>query len=410
MFAGVEVVFDRRRVTQKNAEKVGAVEIVVRWRSEKRVINSGMRVHADEWSERMHFVKRRDASELNKRLDAHVQRIREIVAECERGEFGFSFGTFDALIAGADRAGCTSFAQFVRDECEASKNSEGTKKHHRAFARLVEEYGKLRTFADLNVANIQAFYAWVGKRKTPKIVNGKIEEVAISQETIYTYHKRMRAYINKACRLGLIKDNPMDRVICDHGITTERDFLEEHEYVALRDCKINAMGPFHARDLFVIQCNTGMSYCDLMSYDFVHDVVRNIDGSISLSGNRGKTGGYYHVRLLADAVRVLERYNWKLPRMASQTYNKFLKDVAEAAGLKKHITTHIGRHTFACRALDADVPLAVIQRMMGHKDIETTLIYAKMKNKKIDECMAKWDENVNGEMVSLESAKIGCNM
>lgn len=397
MFAGVEVVFDRRGVTKKDADKVGAVEIVVRWRSEKRVINSGMRVHADEWSDRMHFVKRRDASELNRRLDAHMKRVRDVVAECEAGEFGFSFGAFDAAMASAEYAGRTSWPQFIRDECEASKNAEGTKKHHRAFANLIEEYGKLRTFADLTPRNIMAFYDWVGERKTPKLVDGEIEEVAISQETIFTYHKRMRTYINKACRKGLMKENPMDHVVCDHGITPERDFLEEDEYERMRDCKITAMGPYHARDLFVMQCNTGLSYCDLVSYDFENDVAHKIDGSMTLSGYRGKTGIYYHVRLLPDAVKVLEKYGWKLPVMASQSYNKFLKDVADFAKIKKHLTTHIGRHTFACRALDADVPLEVLQKMMGHKDIQTTLIYAKMKNKKIDECMGAWAKNSSGE-------------
>ena len=69
--------------------------------------------------------------------------------------------------------------------------------------------------------------------------------------------------------------------------------------------------------------------------------------------------------------------------------NSYLADIASLAKVKKHLTTHIARHTFATMSLRNHVPLETISKMLGHSDIQTTQIYAKMVDEAISEDMQK---------------------
>jgi site-specific recombinase XerD len=76
---------------------------------------------------------------------------------------------------------------------------------------------------------------------------------------------------------------------------------------------------------------------------------------------------------------VLARYGGTLPVLAYDVYNRWIKCVAIAAGVQKHISTHIGRHTFATSvAMASGIPIETVARMLGHKHISTTQIYAKV--------------------------------
>lgn len=69
--------------------------------------------------------------------------------------------------------------------------------------------------------------------------------------------------------------------------------------------------------------------------------------------------------------------------ISGQKYNEYLQEVAELAGIEKHITSHVARHTYATWCLTNDIPLEVIRDTLGHTSIKTTEIYAKMINKKV---------------------------
>ena len=78
------------------------------------------------------------------------------------------------------------------------------------------------------------------------------------------------------------------------------------------------------------------------------------------------------------AMEILKKYNFKLPVITNQQYNMRLKVLASYAGINKRLTSHVGRHSFATWALSSGVPLPVVSKMLGHKKISTTEIYAKV--------------------------------
>jgi integrase len=137
------------------------------------------------------------------------------------------------------------------------------------------------------------------------------------------------------------------------------------------------------RDLFIVQCFTGMAYADLMATDFSTAETHNGTPFLPMA-TRFKTGTPFSLVLLPPVVEILNRYNGQLPHLAYDVYNRNLKALALACGIQKTVTTHIGRHTFATTiALGAGVPIEVVSKILGHTDIKTTQIYAKIMPQQI---------------------------
>lgn len=139
------------------------------------------------------------------------------------------------------------------------------------------------------------------------------------------------------------------------------------------------------RDLFVFSVFTGVSYVDLRNLK--HDNLKRMDGELWLCFNRHKTGITCNVPLLETAKNILERYknaDTTLRLLNVPSYTTLLngiKRIAEQCGISKAITWHVARHSFASEVcLLNGVPIETISRMLGHTDVKTTQIYAKVSN------------------------------
>ena len=145
-----------------------------------------------------------------------------------------------------------------------------------------------------------------------------------------------------------------------------------------------------ARDLFVFACHTGAAYCDLMELSRLH-LVRDDEGSLWLKFNRQKTGVLCRVKLLPEALRLLEQLHSDaretlLPYMNYATYLSCLKAISLRAGLSLPITTHTARHTFATLiTLEQGVPIETVSKMLGHSTVRMTERYAKVTPQKLFE-------------------------
>lgn len=129
------------------------------------------------------------------------------------------------------------------------------------------------------------------------------------------------------------------------------------------------------RDCFVFQCYTGLAYTDLVNL-----TVDNIDNDV-ITGRRKKTDVQFVVPLLPVAKQILEKYNYQLPIISNQAYNRYLKILGDVVGLGKQLHSHLARHTFACLLLNSGVDLKTISRTLGHSSIKITeKIYASMSN------------------------------
>ena len=170
----------------------------------------------------------------------------------------------------------------------------------------------------------------------------------------------------------------------------DRRFLSESELQAVMNVQVPNYKTAIVRDIFVFCCFTGLAYADVqkLSYDDIHTDER---GDMWIIDNRAKTGTQFRVKLLPVAKELVERYrrlklpdNKVFPVKDCDSMNMSLRHVARHAGLSFNPTMHVGRHTFATTVtLSQGVPLETVSKMLGHKHITTTQIYAKITNDKI---------------------------
>ena len=138
-----------------------------------------------------------------------------------------------------------------------------------------------------------------------------------------------------------------------------------------------------ARDIFLFACYTGVAYCDLMGLGKKH-LFRDDEGSLWLKFNRHKTGVLCRIKLLPQAIRLMEKLHRDgretlLPFMGYANYQSYLKALRFRAGIPFPFTTHTARHTFATLiTLEQGVPIETVSKMLGHSNVSMTERYAKV--------------------------------
>jgi integrase len=246
----------------------------------------------------------------------------------------------------------------------------------------LRQYDQLTAWSQLSVEAIYKFDTWL-HQLTKVQSNGDIqaerEEVKIGAASVYNYHKSLGALLKRAVKFGIIESNPYDRLRGEFrkDVTENTEFLSEEEIAAIESLHpIRGTQMAMARDLFVFQIYTGLSYSDTQAFD-IGD-YKKVGGKWVNIGNRIKTGVPYVSQLLPQAVEVLERYGMQTPKVNNVQYNLSLKIIQQACGIKTRLHSHLGRHTFGTRMQALGAKLENVQKMMGHRDIRMTQRYAKV--------------------------------
>lgn len=360
-------VFDRKKVATK--EKKGLVQIEVCSERKRKWIGTGVKVYADQWDDKRKVSARPDSLDLNMKLDLMMSNILEYVNSLIRRKVPFDFESLDVFLKNSSES--DSFIDFiVRRTDERKDRAEGTIKHYRTLVKVLEDFGRINYFHDLARSNITMFDDYLRSK-------------GIKDTTVYGYHKNMKAYINEAIRFGIISENPYVGLKINRGKSDKRKYLTYEEMRRMERCRITDPSVNRVRDLFLFQCYTGLAYSDLYKFDFASDVERRGNKFI-IADRRVKTNEDYFIVLLSPAMEILRKYDFDLPVISNQKYNDYLKVAASFAKIDKNLTTHCARHTFAVFALNNGVPMEVVSKMLGHTNIKTTQIYAKVLNTEVE--------------------------
>ncbi len=178
--------------------------------------------------------------------------------------------------------------------------------------------------------------------------------------------------------------------------SSQREILNEQELELLEVQDFETRMLETVRDLFVFSCYTGLPYIDLMELQPAN-IVAGGDGFTWIKTKRAKTGVPVDVPLLDPALEILDKYkdhkmvNKKgvFPKISNQEINRSLKIIGEICKIKKPMTFHLARHTFATTVtLINGVPIESISKMLGHTKLTTTMVYAKVVKQKLSMDMA----------------------
>lgn len=360
-------VFDRKHVATRN--KKGLVQIEVTSEGKRKWIGTSVKLYADQWNEKKKVVNSVHSIQLNAMLDGMMSKLNDFILDLFRNDQQFDFEKLNAFLEKSNHS--DSFIDFVRTRIEDRTDiEESTRKQHRTLLQSLEKFGKLNYMDDLTKANITLYDEFLHQQD-------------ISQPTIYNYHKRLKRYLHEAMKFGLLNEDPYVGLHFERGRFEKRKYLTEEELKMIRTCKINMPSIDRIRDLFLFQCYTGLAYADFEKFNFEKDVEER-NGKYIVSDRRKKTNEDYKIVLLTPAIEILKKYDYKLPIISNQKYNVSLKVVAQYAGIDKNITTHMGRHTFAVFALNNGVPIEIVAKMLGHTNIRTTQVYAKVLNSEVE--------------------------
>lgn len=167
------------------------------------------------------------------------------------------------------------------------------------------------------------------------------------------------------------------------NIKIKTDKLEYHpltpqEIEVLWNHKITNERIEKVRDLFVFQCYTGLSYCDMATLT-KDDIV---DGVIYK--NRRKTDVKSIIPLLPVSKTILEKYDYNLPVISNQKYNQYLKALGDLCECRMTLHSHLARHTYATLLLNKGVDMVTVSKTMGHSNSKITeSIYAEMRKETV---------------------------
>jgi site-specific recombinase XerD len=224
--------------------------------------------------------------------------------------------------------------------------------------------------------------------------------------------KNLCRIINISITNGWINKNPFKDFSCNY-INTPRSYLTEEEVDSLCNKEFTISRLAKVRDVFVFQIYTGLSYIDLA--ELTEDSIEiGIDGKQWIVINRKKTGTRSSIPLLPRALEVLDKYRIDplciaehklLPVCTNQRMNGYLKEIADLCEIKKTLTTHLARHTFATTiTLSHGVPIETVSKMLGHSDLKTTQIYSKVVDRKVAEDMKRLLDMHNSTKVAASNS------
>ena len=217
-------------------------------------------------------------------------------------------------------------------------------------------------------------------------------ECGFQESTFYNIAIHLKAVCRLAYREGLADVLLFDKAKISKG---DKKLLKALDKSSLDKLMNTQFGELEeeietARDLFVFACHTGAAYCDLMALKKSH-LVRDDEGSLWLKFNRQKTGVLCRIKLLPEAIRIIEKYRSNeretlLPFIGYATYQSYLKALRLRAGIAFPFTTHTARHTFATLiTLERGVPIETVSKMLGHSNVSMTERYAKVTPQKLFE-------------------------
>ena len=211
----------------------------------------------------------------------------------------------------------------------------------------------------------------------------------LSENTKHGYIKTLNVALNRAVRDGILTNNPL--TLLPRQERPKRQ-LDNREYLTIDEVKQLVKTPCRKpiiKNAFLFSCFSGLRFGDVKNLTWGQIQTDN-EGQKVIRYTQRKTNKPENLQLSDEALKFLpERNDVKsndiiFPLSNNGYTNETLKCWILAAGITKRVTFHVGRHTNATLLLSLGVPIETVSKLLGHADIQTTQIYAKVidKNKR----------------------------
>ena len=213
----------------------------------------------------------------------------------------------------------------------------------------------------------------------------------LSDATAKKHIKKIKQVIKIGVKKQIISTNPIEDFICG-GDQKEIPPLEYDQVLKIfnKDFGIDRLN--EVRDAFIFQTFTGFAFQDIYNLTSENIILVGQTKERWLARHRGKTDVYEIVPMLPFVEQLIEKYKDHpkcvlrgvlMPINSNTRYNGYLKEIAEICGIKRNLTTHLARHTFADIMLNLGMPLEDVGKMLGHRSIRTTQRYCRVSVRRL---------------------------
>lgn len=294
--------------------------------------------------------------------------------------------------------------ELFREHNEEVKTRIGTDCVEETYKIYVRSHNHLQAFIQKKLGKDDVTLRSLNKDFYEKFENYLYADCHMKDKTVYEELYRLKKMTKRAVSQGTLRVDPYARMRPKYPERKSRH-LKLEDLKKLMETQIDNPSLQRVRDWFIFSTFTGLAYADLKRLS-EKEITQAEDGSWWIHIQRKKTDTPSAIRLLDVPLRIIEKY--KPERSSDKIFNlysrcyliRLTKKLGEIYGF--YLTFHKARHNFGTHiTLSMGVPIETVSRMMGHKSISTTQIYAKVTDKKVDEDMKQLKERTRRKKVNL---------
>lgn len=335
--------------------------------------------------------KTKEVTKINRTLD---NLEREIQSHYDRLVLEDGYVTAEAIKNALNGIGrkATGLLELFREHNEEFKFRVGVNRVQVTYEQYLHSYRVLENFLwvryqakdiALNQLTHSFIDAYDFHLRVDKRMNGN---------TVLNHTIPLRKIVRRAISQDIIKRDPFINYVAEKPLK-QRRHLTMDEFQKLLTTPIAEKHLVRCRDMFLFACFSGMSYADVRNLSEKH-ITKDDNGIMWIRIERQKTKSECRIRLLSVPIQIIEKYKhertddkiFKMTCLA--TIDRNLKTVAQKCGIESRLCYHMGRHTYATQVcISQGVPIETLCKMMGHRSVQTTQIYAKITNQKVNEDM-----------------------
>jgi len=385
--------FIKKTKLLKNGEAPVCMRITIN--GQRAEIQIKRSVEVKKWNNKKEcsLGKERKDMELNHYLEAVKSKVLQIHRELEIDGKPITAEIIKQLFYGKDKSPKMLLIAFEEHnrKCRELLGKDyvlGTVLRYERTVTYISEYLKQEykmfdiALRELNNAFVTGFEHFLKTEKN------------CAQNAAVKYQKNLKRIVRIALANKWMDTDPFAEIRFKQT-PSNREFLVEEELKKLLSKEFDIPRMEIVRDIFVFCCFTGLAFTDIQHLTTKH-IICNSNGEYWIYKPREKTDNMCNIPLLDIPLQLIQKYKYHpetemkdicFPVPSNQRMNSYLKEIADVCGIKKKLTTHVARHTFACLTLANKVSIESIAKMLGHTDIRTTKIYAKVLDRTISEEM-----------------------
>ena len=367
------------------------------YKRDKAVFSTGMETTLNDWMlEDGQFIENKTQFNLvrNNKLKAIRDRLIQIYLQQKQASTPVTsqmiVDQFKGKQSVAANMTLVDFYAIYLNECRQKPNEfgEGVIEHYVKTQTHLFRFLKINNWEkiklnELSCSFIERFEHYLVT--TPNKQTGR----AMKNNTATTYLRKLRACIGGAIRQEILKTNPFSGFKMRNFRWVHKEILTQEEVAQLKEFDPENLSLERVKDAFLMSCETGLRHSDLVR---LHEDMIKVDsgGVYWIILIQKKTDDVVEIPMTDYAIHLYNKYQsfrkdsggFVVPVLTNQKINSALKIIAKLIGFNRRLSFHCSRHTFATIALELGTDITTVAAWMGHRDIKSTLIYAKVTRRR----------------------------